>query len=150
MKHFHKSKCLVLHSNKFNRGSISRGCRDAFIWLSRPHFIHPSTAIILVSPKYESSFLVKSNFNIESFISHMSINLVPSIPLSKSDSRGMSLKYFVHHFNQFYLSCWLMSIHSFNMKSLIMLVSEMQFYFFIQKFIRITLWLWHVKILNRL
>jgi hypothetical protein len=104
----------------------------------------------LVSSKYESSICVKSNFNIESFISHMSINLLPSIPLSESDSRRMCLKYFMHHFNQCNLSWRLMSIHPFSMKPLIMLVSEMQFYFFVQKFVGITLWLWHVKILNRL
>ena len=81
-----------LHSNEFNRSTISWSGRNTSIArdIRTAHLIHPGSAIVFVSSETESSLVVTADLDVESSVLHAGVDLRASIPLSKLDTICMA------------------------------------------------------------
>jgi len=87
----------VLECDELNRSTISWSSRNTLVDFRGAHLVHPGSTVVDVAAEAVASLIpVTVNFNVETIVFHLSINLGASIPFSKLDSICMVLQN-LHH-----------------------------------------------------
>jgi hypothetical protein len=88
------SQCALQQSGDLDGRSVSRRSRETLVTslVRRSHLVLPSTTVVSVTTKDDTSLPVNVDLLVESLVLHVHVQVRSSIVLSEFDTLGVSLK----------------------------------------------------------